>query len=112
MAGLLDALDRPAACCVVDETSMVDVLPMYALVKAIPDNAALLIVGDVDQLPSVGAGQVLADMNASGAITVVRLTDMFRQAAESRIIVNAHRINQGVTPDLRKPGALRPGMTA
>ena len=90
---------------VVDETSMVDVLLMYALVKAIPDNAALLIVGDVDQLPSVGPGQVLADMIASGAIPVVRLTEVFRQAAESQIIVNAHRINQGVIPDLRKPDA-------
>jgi AAA domain/ATP-dependent RecD-like DNA helicase SH3 domain len=90
---------------VVDETSMVDVLLMNALVKAIPDMAALLIVGDVDQLPSVGPGQVLADMIASGAIPVVRLTEVFRQAAESRIIVNAHRINQGVIPDLRKPEA-------
>jgi exodeoxyribonuclease V alpha subunit len=88
---------------VVDETSMVDVLLMNALVKAIPDMAALLIVGDVDQLPSVGPGQVLADMIASSAIPVVRLTEVFRQAAESRIIVNAHRINHGVIPDLRKP---------
>ena len=90
---------------VVDETSMVDVLLMNALVKAIPDKAALLIVGDVDQLPSVGPGQVLADVIASGAIPVVRLTEVFRQAAESRIIVNAHRINQGAIPDLRKPEA-------
>ena len=90
---------------VVDETSMVDVLLMHALLKAVPDRAALLIVGDVDQLPSVGPGQVLADMIASGAIPVVRLTEVFRQAAESRIIVNAHRINQGVIPDLRKPDA-------
>jgi exodeoxyribonuclease V alpha subunit len=88
---------------VVDETSMVDVLLMNALVKAIPDKAALLIVGDVDQLPSVGPGQVLADVIASGAVPVVRLTEVFRQAAESRIIVNAHRINQGAMPDLRKP---------
>ena len=84
---------------------MVDVLLMHALLKAVPDKAALLIVGDVDQLPSVGPGQVLADMIASGAIPVVRLTEVFRQAAESRIIVNAHRINQGVIPDLRKPEA-------
>jgi exodeoxyribonuclease V alpha subunit len=90
---------------VVAETSMVDVLLMNALVKAIPDKTALLIVGDVDQLPSVGPGQVLADMIASGVIPVVRLTEVFRQAAESRIIVNAHRINQGVIPDLRKPEA-------
>jgi len=90
---------------VVDETSMVDVLLMHALLKAVPDQAALLIVGDVDQLPSVGPGQVLADMIASGAIPVVRLTEVFRQAAASRIIVNAHRINQGVIPDLSKPEA-------
>jgi exodeoxyribonuclease V alpha subunit len=88
---------------VVDETSMVDVLLMNALVKAIPDKAALLIVGDVDQLPSVGPGQVLADLIASGVIPVVRLTEVFRQASESRIIVNAHCINQGAIPDLRKP---------
>jgi exodeoxyribonuclease V alpha subunit len=88
---------------VVDETSMVDVLLMHALVKAIPDKAALLMVGDVDQLPSVGPGQVLDDVIESGAIPVVRLTEVFRQAAESQIIVNAHRINQGVIPDLRKP---------
>jgi exodeoxyribonuclease V alpha subunit len=90
---------------VVDETSMVDVLLMHALVRALPHKAALLVVGDVDQLPSVGPGQVLADMIASGAIPVVRLTEVFRQAAESRIIVNAHRINQGIIPDLRKPDA-------
>jgi exodeoxyribonuclease V alpha subunit len=84
---------------------MVDVLLMNALVKAIPDKAALLIVGDVDQLPSVGPGQVLADVIASGAVPVVRLTEVFRQAAESRIIVNAHLINQGAMPDLRKPEA-------
>src|SRR6202171_3353913 len=90
---------------VVDETSMVDVLLMNPLLKAMPDQAALLIVGDVDQLPSVGPGQVLTDMIASGAIPVVRLTEVFRQAAASRIIVNAHRINQGVIPDLRKPEA-------
>jgi exodeoxyribonuclease V alpha subunit len=64
-----------------------------------------LIVGDIDQLPSVGPGQVLADVISSGAIPVVRLTEVFRQAAQSQIIVNAHRINQGVIPDLRKPEA-------
>src|ERR1700674_5388367 len=90
---------------VIDETSMVDVLLMHALLKAVPDKAALLVVGDVDQLPSVGPGQVLADIIMSGAIPVVRLTEVFRQAAASRIIVNAHRINQGVIPDLRKPEA-------
>ena len=90
---------------VVDETSMVDVLLMHALLKAVPDKAALLVVGDVDQLPSVGPGQVLADMIASAAVPVVRLTEVFRQAAKSQVIVNAHRINQGIVPDLRKPEA-------
>jgi exodeoxyribonuclease V alpha subunit len=83
---------------VVDETSMVDVPLMRALLRALPDDAALLLVGDVDQLPLVGPGQVLADIIASNAVPVVRLTEVFRQAAESRIIVNAHRINQGVMP--------------
>src|SRR5271170_1029469 len=85
---------------VVDETSMVDVPLMRALLRALPDGAALLLVGDVDQLPSVGPGQVLADIIASGAVPVVRLTEVFRHAAESRIIINAHRINQGLMPDL------------
>ena len=84
---------------VVDETSMIDVPLMHALLKAVPDHAALILVGDVDQLPSVGPGQVLADIIASGAVPVVRLTEVFRQAAESRIIVNAHRINQGLMPE-------------
>ena len=90
---------------VIDETSMVDVLLMHALLKAVPDKAALLVVGDVDQLPSVGPGQVLADMIASAAVPVVRLTEVFRQAAKSQVTVNAHRINQGIIPDLRKPEA-------
>jgi exodeoxyribonuclease V alpha subunit len=85
---------------VIDETSMVDVPLMRAVLWALPDEAAQLIVGDVDQLPSVGPGQVLADVISSGAVPVVRLTEIFRQAAESRIIVNAHRINQGLMPDL------------
>jgi exodeoxyribonuclease V alpha subunit len=79
---------------------MVDVPLMRALLRALPDRAALLLVGDVDQLPSVGPGQVLADVIASSAVPVVRLTEVFRQAAESQIIVNAHRINQGLMPDL------------
>jgi exodeoxyribonuclease V alpha subunit len=83
---------------------MVDVLLMQALMRAVPDRAALLIVGDIDQLPSVGPGQVLADVIASGAVPVVRLTEVFRQAAQSRIITSAHRINQGSIPDLRPPG--------
>jgi len=88
---------------VIDETSMVDVMLMHALLKAVPDDAALLIVGDIDQLPSVGPGQVLADIIASGAVPVVRLTEIFRQAAQSKIITTAHRINQGAIPDLSKP---------
>ena len=88
---------------IVDEASMVDIILMQALMKAIPDSAALLIVGDIDQLPSVGPGQVLSDVIASGAVPVVRLTEVFRQAAQSRIITTAHRINQGTIPDLSKP---------
>jgi len=97
--------DNPLECdlLVVDETSMVDVLLMQALMKAVPDNAALLIVGDIDQLPSVGPGQVLADVIASGAVPVMRLTEVFRQAAQSRIITSAHRINHGLMPDLSRP---------
>ena len=79
---------------------MVDVPLMRAVLRALPERAALLLGGDVDQLPSVGPGQVLADIIASGAVPVVRLTEVFRQAAESRIIVNAHRINHGMMPDL------------
>ena len=94
--------DAPLDCdlLVVDETSMVDVPLMRALLRALPEQAALLLVGDVDQLPSVGPGQVLADIIASGAVPVVRLTEIFRQAATSQIITNAHRINQGLMPDL------------
>ena len=99
--------DNPLDCdlLVVDETSMVDVMLMHALMKAVPDRAALLIVGDIDQLPSVGPGQVLADVISSGAVPVVRLTEVFRQAAQSRIITSAHRINQGSIPDLGPPNA-------
>ena len=88
---------------VIDETSMVDVPLMNALMKAVDDASALILVGDVDQLPSVGPGQVLADIIGSGAMPVVRLTEVFRQAAESRIIANAHHINQGQMPDLERP---------
>jgi exodeoxyribonuclease V alpha subunit len=79
---------------------MVDVPLMRAVLRALPERAALLLVGDVDQLPSVGPGQVLGDILASASVPVVRLTEVFRQAAESRIIVNAHRINHGLMPDL------------
>ena len=90
---------------VVDETSMIDVPLMHALLQAVPERAALILVGDVDQLPSVGPGQVLADIIDSAAVPVVRLTEVFRQAAESRIIANAHRINEGQMPEwARDPG--------
>ena len=97
--------ENPLECdlLVVDEASMVDVMLMYALLSALPANAALLVVGDVDQLPSVGPGQVLADAILSGTLPVARLTEVFRQAAESRIIVNAHSINEGEIPDLARP---------
>ena len=97
--------DNPLRCdlLVVDETSMVDVTLMQFLLRAVPDRAALLLVGDVDQLPSVGPGQVLADIIASDAVPVVRLTEVFRQAARSRIVGSAHRINRGAIPDLSKP---------
>lgn len=95
--------DHPLDCelIVVDEASMIDLILMHHLLKAIPKPATLILVGDVDQLPSVGAGNVLKDVIASGAIPVVELNEIFRQAQESSIIVNAHRINKGVMPDLR-----------
>src|SRR5262249_21694694 len=83
---------------VVDEASMVDVPLMASLVRAMPPRSALLLVGDADQLPSVGPGQVLADIIASEAVAVARLSEIFRQAAQSRIVVNAHRINRGQMP--------------
>jgi exodeoxyribonuclease V alpha subunit len=105
VGGFKRGTDNPLECdlLVIDETSMVDVMLMQALMKAIPDNAALLIVGDIDQLPSVGPGQVLADIITSGSVPVVRLTEVFRQAAESKIITSAHQINRGAIPDLTKP---------
>src|SRR5262245_63423068 len=82
---------------------MIDVPLMSSLLKALPQTAALLIVGDVDQLPSVGPGQVLADLIGSGQLPVARLTEIFRQATASRIIVNAHRVNAGAIPELATP---------
>jgi exodeoxyribonuclease V alpha subunit len=95
--------DRPldADLVVVDETSMVDVILANKLVKAVPVGAHLLLVGDVDQLPSVGAGEVLRDLIAAGTLPVVRLTKIFRQAQQSGIVVNAHKINAGQSPALR-----------
>jgi len=89
---------------VVDESSMVDIVLANRLLAAVPDHAALIIVGDVDQLPSVGPGAVLADIIDCGAVPTVRLTEIFRQAEASRIIVNAHRINRGELP-LKAEGA-------
>ncbi|MCD8083500.1 MAG: ATP-dependent RecD-like DNA helicase [Clostridiales bacterium] len=86
---------------ILDECSMIDIMLMYNLLKALPDSMTLILVGDTDQLPSVGAGNVLKDIIASGSVPVVRLTRIFRQAQGSRIIMNAHRINRGETPDLR-----------
>ena len=85
---------------IVDECSMIDLLLFYNLLKAVPDTMTLIFVGDIDQLPSVGAGNVLRDLIESGCFPVVRLTRIFRQASKSRIITNAHRINAGRMPDL------------
>jgi exodeoxyribonuclease V alpha subunit len=100
----MESADHPAsqtlACdlLVVDETSMVDVPLMYRLLKAVPPLSHLVLVGDVDQLPSVGPGTVLRDVIDSGVVPVMRLTEVFRQAAGSQIITTAHRINQGQMP--------------
>jgi exodeoxyribonuclease V alpha subunit len=95
---------------VVDETSMVDVALMSKLLLAIPAHAAVLFVGDADQLPSVGPGKVLRDMMEADVLPVIRLTEIFRQAAQSHIVMNAHRINAGHMPEaqtanLRDPDA-------
>ena len=90
---------------IVDEMSMVDIPLMQALCNAMPQEAALFLVGDVDQLPSIGPGQVLLDLIGSGKLPVIRLEKIFRQAAESRIIENAHRINKGDMPDLSRSDA-------
>jgi exodeoxyribonuclease V alpha subunit len=83
---------------VIDEMSMVDTVLMHNLLKSIPDQATLILVGDVDQLPSVGPGNVLRDIIDSGIIPTVKLTDIFRQAKESLIVINAHRVNNGQMP--------------
>jgi len=88
---------------VVDEASMVDIELFRALLAALPPSAQLVLVGDVDQLPSVGPGAVLGDVIASGAATVVRLTEIFRQAARSAIVTAAHAINRGIVPALEPP---------
>ena len=84
---------------VVDETSMVDTFLMYHLLRAVPAAARLILVGDAHQLPAVGPGNILKDLIDSGVVKVARLTQIYRQAKESLIVVNAHRINQGEYPD-------------
>ena len=85
---------------IVDESSMIDVVLMNSLMKAVPEKMRLILVGDIDQLPSVGAGNVLRDIIDSGVVPVVRLTRIFRQALTSRIITNAHKVNRGEFPDI------------
>jgi exodeoxyribonuclease V alpha subunit len=87
---------------IVDEVSMVDILLFYHLLKALPPDAHLLLVGDADQLPPVGPGNVLRDLLRSETIPAVRLTELFRQAQQSQIVVNAHRINAGQMPSLQR----------
>lgn len=98
-----ESRNLPCDLLIIDEASMVDILLLHHLLKAVPRGATLILVGDANQLPSVGPGNVFQDLIASKAIPVVELTDIFRQARESLIIVNAHRINQGEFP-LSKPG--------
>ncbi len=88
---------------IIDEASMVDILLMNHLLKAVPPEATMILVGDIDQLPSVGPGNVLGDIIASGRVETVRLTEIFRQAQESMIIVNAHRVNRGEFPQTKPP---------
>jgi exodeoxyribonuclease V alpha subunit len=94
--------EHPLSCdlLIVDEASMLDTVLAYHLLRALPDTGCLILVGDVDQLPSVGPGRILADLIRSDAVEVVRLTEIFRQAERSLIVVNAHRINQGQMPVL------------
>lgn len=103
--------ENPLACdaLIVDEASMIDTVLMHHLLKAVPLTAAFILVGDVNQLPSVGAGNVLGDVIESGAVPVVRLTQIFRQASQSQIIVNAHKINEGIVPLTDAAGADEPG---
>lgn len=86
---------------IIDEASMIDIILMYNLLKAIPDHMIVIIVGDIDQLPSVGAGNVLQDIIESGVVPTIKLERIFRQAMGSKIITNAHKINKGENPDLK-----------
>ncbi|HUU20764.1 MAG TPA: ATP-dependent RecD-like DNA helicase [Sedimentisphaerales bacterium] len=96
---------------IIDETSMMDLLLAHQLIRAIPKHAALILVGDVDQLPSVGPGCVLRDIIESGLIPVCRLTQVFRQAAQSAIITNAHKVNKGQIPVFPKGKVQSPDQT-
>jgi len=96
--GRSDANPLECACVIVDEASMIDLQLFVALLRAVPLGARLVLVGDADQLPSVGAGNVLADLLGSGRAPSVRLTEIFRQARESRIVTNAHRVLHGDAP--------------
>jgi exodeoxyribonuclease V alpha subunit len=86
---------------IIDEASMIDITLMHYLLRAVPEGCRVVLVGDIDQLPAVGPGSVLKDIIRSGAFPVVRLSEVFRQAGESIIVVNAHRINRGLFPDVR-----------
>lgn len=90
---------------IVDEASMIDVFLAHALLKAVPLTAHLVFIGDIDQLPSVGAGNFLCDLIASCTVATVKLTEIFRQAQDSLIIVNAHRVNKGEFPTTHIPGS-------
>ena len=96
--GILNPIDEKV--CIVDEASMIDTELMHALLRALPRGARLVLIGDSNQLPSVGAGNVLSDIIESGAVRTVKLTEIFRQSQESLIVTNAHSINDGKIPNL------------
>lgn len=102
-SGFKKKRDNPLDCelLIVDEASMIDTSLMYSLLRAVPSNCRLILVGDINQLPSVGPGNVLRDLIDSNCVPVTILTEIFRQAAGSRIVTNAHRINRGEIPDIR-----------
>ena len=85
---------------IIDESSMIDTILMYNLLKAIPNEMAVIMIGDADQLPSVNAGNVLNDIINSEVLPVIRLNKIYRQAESSKIITNSHKINSGEMPDL------------